>query len=223
LRRRALDGWGRFQANLALLRAAVLARGCSARQADQLGALLAAGAMMAEDEPIDPRAADNLAESVVPLIETMQAEEADGSDALRCWRLLLSQPVHSWRSGDMQTVGSLLLQAQDKAVGIREHLDHACGLRLEPGAGGKSMPEAPCLYVTRQHQFLRAAFRDTPWREGGWAHSLGRLDGAGGSRYPVRIAGLKQRAVAVPLQHLPRPRGARTEGGQGPPDHTDDG
>jgi hypothetical protein len=76
------------------------------------------------------------------------------------------------------------------------------------------MPEAPCLYVANQHQFLREVYRDTPWREGGWAHSLARLDGARPSRFTVRVGGLKQRAVALPLQHLPRP------GGQGEPDDT---
>lgn len=214
LRRRALDGWGRFQANLALTRAALLARGCSGRQADQLGALLAAGAMMQEDTPIDARDADDLAEGLVPLIEATKAEEADGSDALRCWRLLLSQPVASWRQGDMMTVGGLLATARgENAVDARRHLDEACGVRLELGSATRSMPETPCLYVTKQHAFLRHAFRDTPWREGGWVHSLARLDGACASANSVRVARLKQRVIAIPLEHLPRPRGGIAHNG----------
>lgn len=217
LRARALLGWPRFLANLAFLRAALLTRGCTSRQVDQLGSLLAAGAMMSDDRVIDPGAADDLAESVVPLIETMQAEEADAGDALRCWRLLLTRRVDAWRSGEMQTVASLLATAQgSNAVATRRLLDEVCGLRLVLSGASASMPEAPCLYVAKQHAFLREAYRDTPqWREGGWAHSLARLDGAAPARFPVRIFRVKQRAIAVPLVHLPMARAGPSSAHEG--------
>jgi hypothetical protein len=130
LRARALYGWPRFEANLAWLRAALIARGCSGRQADQLGGLLAASAMMLEDQPIDAGIAADLAESVVPLIETMHAEEADGSDALRCWRTLATKQVNAWRGGDIQTVGSLLLAAQSASgEEARRTLNQTFGMR----------------------------------------------------------------------------------------------
>ena len=226
LRRRALDGWPRFQTNLAFVRASLLRRGCSGRQADQLGSLLAAGAMMEDDTPIDARIADDLVEAVVPLIEAVRAEEEDGSDALRCWRLLLSQRVDVWRSGKMQTIGGLLASAREEnAVHSRRLLDEICGLRLVRTGATASMPEAPCLYVAKSHAFLRAAFRDTAWREGGWAHSLGRLEGAVASHNSVRLARVKQRAVAIPIKHLPEARGqarAGPEGGAAGGDDDDD-
>lgn len=206
LRRRALSGWSRFQANLALIRSSLISRGCNARQADQLGSLLAAGEMMANDSPIDAADAEDCAETVVPLIDAIRAEESDGSDAARCWRLLLSQRVDAWRSGEAQTVGRLLLSAQSEVGNeAQQALKTLCGMRLQLTAS-KSMPEAPCLYVARQHQFLRAAYRDTPWREGGWAYTLARLEGAALSKNPVRLVGPKERVVAIPMEHLPQPK-----------------
>lgn len=206
LRARAFYGWDRFRQNLVWLRAALVHRGCSGRQADQLGGLLAASAMMLEDQPIDQGHADDLAEALDPLIEAMKAEEADNSDALRCWRTLITTRCNVWRSGEAQTVGSILVDARaDGGTEARKVLNFQCGMRLEAGDRGGSMPETPCLYVSNQHGFLKEAFRDTPWRDGGWAHSLTRLTGASSSRSAIKIGGSTQRATAVPLRHLPRP------------------
>jgi hypothetical protein len=215
LRARAFCGWDRFRQNLNRVRAALISRGCTGRQADQLGGLLAASAMMLEDRPIDDQAADDLAESVDPLIETMHAEEADNSDAVRCWLTLVSKRADVWRGGEGKTIGSMLRSAQEtNGTEDRRALNDYCGLRLER-EGGKSMPESPCLYIANKHEFLRTTYRDTPWRDGGWAHSLARLSGAASSKFTVRIGGIKQRAVAIPLRHLPQAdRGADEE----PPD-----
>lgn len=216
LRARALFGWERFRRNLPLVRAALIERGCSLRQADQLGSLIAAGAVMTDDDPLDPAAADHLAEAAVPLIEELAAEESDNSDALRCWRTLVTRRTDAWRGGEAQTVGSLLIAGQDATESeARRALNNQCGLRLilKDDAGG-TMPEAPCLYVANQHDFLDSAYRDTVWRGGGWATSLARLMGAARSKAAVRVGGMKQRAVAIPLWQLPQP----DVGGTDPPD-----
>jgi hypothetical protein len=205
LRARAFYGWPRFEANLALLRAALFGRGCNTRQADLLGALLAAGAMMSEEHGIDAGHADDLAEIVEPLIRAMAAESEDRSDARSCWIQLLSSPVMAWRSGEAQTIGSLLLDScQPNGTDTRTLLAHKCGIRVELGEASKTHPEAPCLYIANQHQFLREVYRDTNWREGGWRQSLARLDGAMPSEKPIRIGMLQQRAVAVPMKRLPQ-------------------
>ncbi|GEM_PF-1259082 len=205
-RARALAGWPRFQRNLPLLKQALLDLGASSRQGDQLAAVLAAGAMMSDDEPIDAADARHLAESVVPLLDRMRADEGDQSDARRCWLMLMSQPARHWRAGDDQTIASLLRLAQDQTAGVaaRQTLDRNYGMRLVTSGATASMPEAPCLYVANQHQFLRELYQGTPWRESTWSPSLARLDDASASANSVRIGGLKQRAVAIPFKHLPR-------------------
>jgi hypothetical protein len=214
-RARALAGWPRFLENLSHLKTALLDLGASSRQGDQLASLLAAGAMMTDDEPLDAAEARHLAEAVSPMLERMQAEESENGDAWRCWRTLLSERADAWRSGDLQTVASLLRAARDHTgTDARQALTNF-GLRLveRPSPG---MPEAPCLYVARDHNFLQRLFANTPWRGGGWASSLARLDGARPSKTSLWV-GVKTRAVAIPLHYLPDP--ANPDKAEPPPAH----
>jgi hypothetical protein len=66
---RALDGIPRFRVNLATVRAALLGRGCSPRLADQLATILAARAMMLDDEPLNATGAEEDARAVSWLLQ----------------------------------------------------------------------------------------------------------------------------------------------------------
>lgn len=205
IRARALAGWPRFQVNLSHCRGALMRRRCDGRLADLLGGVLAAAAMMRDDVALDEVAADDLAESVVPLIETLQAEVTDASDATSCLRQILSRPVATWRTGDVPTVSRLLTLAQNTNAGkeVLSFLNENCGMRLELREG--QTPEAPCLYVVlRQHDFLKSAYVGTRWAMN-WGPSLARLEGAVYPENPVRVGGIKVRCVAIPIQHLPTP------------------
>jgi hypothetical protein len=208
LRARAFYGWDRFRENLNRCRAALVFRGCTGRQADLIGSLLAAGAMMLDDRPIDDRAADDLTEAATSLIDTMRVEQEDNSDAMQCWRRLINHRADKWRSGEALTVGMLLREAQDQGgTSARAALTDYYGMRIVNETSA-TMVEAPCLYVVRdkQHGFLREVYHDTRWREGVWGDGLGRLPGAVPiSAKSPRIGGLPHRCIAIPLRYLPRP------------------
>jgi hypothetical protein len=208
LRARALAGWQRWRRNFHLLKKAIVDTDASSRQADLLAALLAAGEMMASDDPLDAEGAGHLAESIIPVLDAIKADDTDQSDPWRCWLTLTSHQVPSWRGGDMHTVGSLLQMARHpeglSGKDARRFLSRI-GLKLclEGMPKGETTPEAPCLYIANQHEFLRAVFEKTPWRDGGWVTSLARLEGALKSAQSLKIGAASQRAVALPLKYLP--------------------
>lgn len=192
---RAILGWDRFRINLKRLRAALLRRRCTPRQADQLGSVLAAGAMMLEDEPIDPGWAEDLTENAAAYIEATREEETDNGDARRCWLQLMTHNVQVWRGGEASTIQELLLTAQyQNAVDMRNTLAQNYGMRIVQNSSA-SVPEAPCLYIVNQSAFLKRVYAGTPWADGGWRQSLVRLDGAAPSKKPIRVGGVQQRAL----------------------------
>jgi putative DNA primase/helicase len=54
------------------------------------------------------------------------------------------------------------------------------------------------LLVSNKHAELEKLLRDTPWGAG-WRRILGRIEGATSTEYAVRFAGVKTRAVRIPL------------------------
>lgn len=210
LRARAFHGFPRFRENLTWCRAALISRGCSPRQADTLGSVSAAGAMMSDERPLDQSAGRDLADNLTPLIEAVQAAEAENSNAMQCWQRLELHRADKWRSGENLTIAMLLREGQSDTLAgrdARRALSDYYGMRLELGPPTKGMLEAPCLYVSRQrqHSFLRGVYSDTPWREGLWGDVLGSLSSAKAVTGALRVGGIKTRCVAIPRVHLPPP------------------
>lgn len=57
------------------------------------------------------------------------------------------------------------------------------------------------LLVSNKHAELEKLLRDTPWGAG-WRRILSRIDGATSTDHPVRFAGVKTRAVRIPLAYF---------------------
>jgi hypothetical protein len=198
---RAIDGIPRFRANLATVRTALLGRGCSPRLADQLGTILAARAMMLEDEPLDAGAAEEDALAVSWLLQTReQAAEEGGS--MRCLQHLLSSTAEVQESGQRPTFERLIARARGSSdVGARDKLiDH--GLKLARFPFNSKAPES--LLVARSHPALSKVFAGTLWMGGRWCDDLKHLPGASVPSDPVSFRkGVKPRCVVVPLDCVP--------------------
>jgi len=198
---RAIEGIPRFRANLATVRAALLGRGCSPRLADQLGTILAARAMMLEDEPLDATAAEEDSLAVSWLLQTrLQAIEEGGS--MRCLQHLLSSTADVQESGQRPTFERLIARARGGSdVGARDKLiDH--GLKLARFPLRSDAPES--LLIARTHPALSKVFTGTLWAGGRWCDDLKHLPGACAPTDPVSFRrGVKPRCVVVPLDCLP--------------------
>ncbi|BBK44138.1 hypothetical protein STVA_41580 [Allostella vacuolata] len=210
LRARAVAGWQRFVDNLGMLRSMLIERGCDGRQADQLGTLLAAGAMMHNDRPLDSDSASVIVDKVEPMIFRLRAEDEEDSDPRRCLAVLMTTQLDHWRGGNKSTVGRVLMDALKtegtearealKTYGLLVKLD---ALRWREGEREVEVP-GPILVVANSHEALSRFFRDKAWRGGGWARALLRLPGAQPAP-PLRFDGHRARGVIIPAGLLPTP------------------
>lgn len=57
------------------------------------------------------------------------------------------------------------------------------------------------LAVSNSHAELQKLLKDTPWGAG-WRRILGRIEGASTTDYPIRFAGVKTRAVRIPVSFI---------------------
>jgi hypothetical protein len=206
LRARAVGGWGRFREALGLVRSLLIGRGADGRQADQLGALVAAGAMMWSDAALDGDSAELLVERVLPLLATMRAEDEEESDARQCLQHLLTSQVEHWDGGAKSTIGRLVQDALGpQADGRQRAALRTYGIRLEREAlrvGGWEMA-GPVVAVANGHRGLLALFDRSRWPQGGHRRALMRLPGAVATP-PISFDGIKSRAIAIGPEWLPR-------------------
>jgi len=198
LRARALAGFERFVQNLAVYRDALLASECDARQADQLGTLLAAAAMMCSDEPIAAEIAMRDVEGLAPVVAEYRAEDEEQSNARRCYSTLLSTAVEHWKGGAKSNIGRLVQLARDPSRMAEREALAVYGLRLEERADG-----AQELWIANSHRALERLFEGTPWAAGGHRRALMRLPGAEAGAVPRSFNGYKSRFIAIPERHLP--------------------
>lgn len=199
---RAIDGIPRFRANLAEVRRALLARGCSPRLADQVGTILAARAMMMEDEPLDAMAAEADALSVGWLLQTRDQAIADGGP-MRCLQHLLTSTADVLLNGRRPTFESLIasvLRNQDDEA-RRTLIDHGVKLGRFP-ARAEGIPES--LIIAHTHPALAKVYAGTLWAGSRWCDDLKHLPGARVPPNPVALRfGVKVRVVILPLDCLP--------------------
>lgn len=197
---RALAGLPRFAANLLLLRAELLDRGCAPRLADQLGTILAARGMMLQDDPMDSTDAQEAIVLASWLAETIDQQEVDGGPRA-CLQRLLASPAEMIEGGQHPTLDRLIDRARgpDEA-GVRNLLiDHGLKLAPWPHRGGGP----PCLLVANAHPRLERIFANTLWANGRWNEDLRRLPGAEVPPDPVSFRkGVKPRCVVIPAALL---------------------
>ena len=196
---RALDGLPRYRANLETFRAELIGRGCPPRSADQLGAILAARAMMLADMPLEPRQAAEDVDAYGWLAVTDTELAEDGGPA-SCWRLLLSSPADVTFRGERPTVRRLIVDARHP-----EHGADARRLLIEHGLRLASYPQrepgAECLYIADRNPRLERIFAETPWSRGRWKEDLRRLPGA--FRPGTQWVLTKERCTVLPGELLP--------------------
>lgn len=208
LRARAVAGWGRFREGLALIRSILIGRGADGRQADQLGTLVAAGAMMWSDAPLDSDSAEELVGRVLPLLATMRAADEEESDARECLNLLLTSQVEHWDGGAKSTIGRLVQDALGpQADGRQRAALRTYGIRIEREAlkvGAWAMA-GPVMVVANGHRGLLGLLDRSRWAQGGHRRALLRLPGAEATP-PISFDGIKSRGIAIPSEWLPRGR-----------------
>jgi len=224
LRARALRGWGRFGENLHVYRAALIAQNCDARQADQLGTLLAAAEMMLSDEAIDADSAADEIAALKPVIQEFIVLGAELSNGRQCYGALMSAQIEHWKGGVKSTVGRLVEMARDPTAGdaraalavhglIVDEMEDVVGetdegrpiraVRRDNGGRGAILQQ---LVIANQHDGLKRIFRGTPWENGAWRRALLQLPKAeaGDPRLgPKSFAGYKSRWIALPERYLP--------------------
>jgi hypothetical protein len=199
------------------MRAVLLARGSSPRLADQLGTILAARAMMLEDEPLDAAAAEEDAVAVGWLLQTRaQAIEEGGS--MRCLQHLLTSTAEL-ECGERPTFERLASRALGGDENARRRLiDHGLKLSRYPA---RAIGVRESLLVARSHPALTRVFAGTPWAGNRWADDLKHLPGVCVPSDSVSLRfGVKARVVVIPLDCLP---GADAAADDPPPPTPDSG
>ena len=195
LRARALEGFPRFEANLKVYHAALVAAGCDARGADQVGTLFAAAEMMLSDDVVAHASDDMLAFGGE--IERWRVENEELSNALRCFGTLMSTQIDHWKSGAKSTIGRLVQLARGPSGSSERAALRTYGVRLEDRADG------PQLWIANQHRALDRVFAGTDWRGGGWHSALRQLRGAVAGEKPAWFDGHRARFMIVPGDYLP--------------------
>jgi hypothetical protein len=206
---RAIDGIPRFRVNLAMMKAALLSHGCSPRLGDQLGTIMAARAMMMEDEPLDAMSAEADALSVSWLMRTMD-QAAEDSGPARCLSLLLASEANITEGGERPTFSELIaraLQPQSADLALQERSNEARrklakhGLKLRGYPSLDTRPES--LLVARAHPALSKVYAGTLWAGGRWAEDMKHLSGAAFPPDQISFAkGTKYRVVSIPSEHF---------------------
>ena len=104
---RALSSWERYQVALAKFREGVLACGCAAREADQMGAVLAGWWILTHEGAPDARGVAEGLNAVPGFIRTV-ATVAEDSNAARLVRFLMTCAIQLSRSTEREPIGELI-------------------------------------------------------------------------------------------------------------------
>ena len=168
----------------------------SQRLGDQVGTLIAGACAYYRDDEVTL----DQARKWVGDMDFSDAKEAEqASDEESCLQRILQSQVQfdSERGQLRRSLGELVdfARGADSIGGI----DQAAANDILKRYG--MMIDGSFLVVSNSHAELQKLLRDTPWGAG-WRRILGRIEGASGSEYPVRFAGVKTRAVRIPTEFL---------------------
>lgn len=190
LRARMVNGWERLQDALIVYDAALQELGHGARQADQIGALLACADVLMSDAPAD---SDSAAQVVAAFRPGEVLDREDDADHVQCVMHLLSRGADAWNSGRRRTIGELINEARESPDASRAL--RAYGLAIQKGGDGRR-----ALAIATNHDSLREIFAGTRWAHGVWSQSLARVPGAEKMRKVVNFGGARSRAIAIGLE-----------------------
>ena len=200
---RALAGFARYQATLAVFRSALGAAGCVAREMDQIGSILAGWSLLVDDAPPP---ADSAAETVRLISGFIRgAEQMAEEDApQRVLAILLSKLVQLDRSSDQDSLGGLIRTAMKgdldsdanraQAVKVLERwgIRPIRDIDVEDRAG-RLIPRDTFgngLWIDKRVEGLRAIFNGTIYAGDRWFIEIMRLPSTRISRKSVRVSSL---------------------------------
>ena len=168
----------------------------SQRLGDQVGTLIAGACAYYRDDEIT--LAD--ARAWVEGMDFSDAKEAEAaSDEESCLQRILQSQVQfdSERGQLRRSLGELVdcARGSETIAGIDQLIANEILKRYGMTIDGSF------LVVSNNHSELQKLLKDSPWGAG-WRRILGRIEGASGSDHPVRFAGVKTRAVRIPVAFL---------------------
>jgi len=174
----------RYDATFTLYREALIAAGHKDRSADQFGALGAAYDLLMHD-----RLSKDSAAAWAKLLPAREmAELADNApEWVRCLDHLRTCAPDLFRGGKTETMAHWIGAAKDEIAGNRfssgssdaERILASCGLRVMVDPRTLPYPDAEKLWylaVANSHQGLAKLFKDTRWKEGGWAQAIKNIE-----------------------------------------------
>ncbi len=208
LRRRLVDGWPRFADLLETYRAALAAKGHSARGQDVFGTLLAIADLLLHDHAPD---ADTIAEQAEALNVEHLAEISDNaSEPERCLQRLSTTAIPLDASGfSKRPVAEWAARAASKDMDDNQHeaarVLGIYGLRIY------EHEKTQYLAVSTSNVELAKIFRDTLFQDEVWNQALRRLEGhviprgANGKPKNLWFPGGEGKCTLVPLKLIVNP------------------
>ena len=167
------------------------------RFGDQIGTLLAGAYALHSGGLISP---ENATKWIQAQDWREQTSEQDSSDKSDCLSFIMSHVVRVQDSKDRQqdrTIGELVAQVanQDRRGDI--YIEDAVealgrnGVRIQDGM----------ICIASPHKYIERILIETPW-EVSYSRTLLRLDGAQRSEHHLTFAGVRKRAICVPVSHV---------------------
>lgn len=230
-RARMLLRWQQYHETQALYRERLMTTDgyrADGRQADLLSVLLAGLDVLTRDTAPIHDEQDEAMELVRHLLSLMREADSESSTAGLCWNYLLSWDTPDRRGGEVQNIGNMLAFAlgEEGPEGSNAMTLRRFGLRLEvvtwdhvadPKQRWDGFEQGDVwLLIANQHGGLSRIFnagRGQRWGDGNWSVSLAQMEGARKWPVPEQFAGVKSRAIAIPLrmcqvptEHAPTPR-----------------
>jgi hypothetical protein len=217
---RVIDGFGRWDGNLRAMRAALVAAGATAREADQVGALLAGWWLLASDEVATDGEAAGLVREASAFIGGAAAQRED-SAGRRAWVMLASTSITRAAGQVRVPVGDLVREALDydapgdpegelRRIGLKPQelsADDAVKLLRDAWTDdeAKALGGLPLkvVWFARQHQELRRLFAGTEFAGEAWWRAMEQMPHAKRSMGNLRMGkAYSGRAFCVPLAVL---------------------